>query len=600
MGRDLQRAALLCSCIASVAATATRAADRCGGLTLSDVAAPSGLSFEHRRGAGGEKHLPETMGAGAAWLDFDGDGLLDLYVVQSGPFPPDGSAAAANRLYRNLGRGRFAEVEGAGGADDRGYGQGVGTADVDGDGDVDLFVANYGPDALLINDGQGRFEPRAIPASGGWSSSAAFADSDGDGDLDLYVARYVAYDPREDVFCGDPATGERKYCDPTLFVGARDGFYLNRGDGTFEDATVSAGLAEERGRGLGVIFTDLDDDGHADLYVANDLTINLLFRNRGDGTFEPLSLLSGAGLNRQGKAEAGMGVAAGDVDGDGDPDLAVSNFDVETNTLYLNRGQMLFEDLSAESGFGVPSFNLLGFGLILADLDVDGDLDAYVANGHIYENPPRETTSYEQPDLLLLGDGGGAFETVECGPAFASRRVGRGLAAADYDDDGDIDLAVTGNGGPLQLLRNDLTGHSWLGLLLRGRGPNTEAVGAVVTLRQGETTQVRRVHGGDSYQSAGDRRLLFALNPRGGAASLEVRWPSGETHVLGGLPAGRYVSLDESTGNWIESTARRSAGDPTRPAMPASRALLAAAALGTLLAGAVLLWRRHRRLGRRP
>jgi hypothetical protein len=562
---------------------------RCGRLSFVDVAASAGLGFRHVRGARGEKHLPETMGAGSAWIDFDGDGRLDLYVVQSGPFPPDGDESAANRLFRNRGDGTFEEIEDAAGAGDRGYGQGAAVADVDGDGDADLLVTNYGVDVLLVNDGSGRFAPRELPASGGWSASAAFADAEGDGDLDLYVTRYVEYEARGDVFCGDPETGERKYCDPTLFAGARDGFYLNEGDGTFVDATERAGLGGDRGRGLGVVFTDLDGDGRPDLYVANDLTINLLYRNRGDGTFESVSLLSGAGLNRQGKAEAGMGVAAADVDGDEDPDLAVSNFDVETNTLYVNHGTMLFEDRSAESGFGVPSFNLLGFGLILADLDLDGAIDAYVANGHIYEKPPRETTSWEQPDLLLLGDGRGSFAPAACGPAFAARHVGRGLAAADYDDDGDLDLAVTNNGGPLQLLRNDANVDDWVGVKLRGRVPNTEAIGAVATLRQAGRVQLRHVHAGDSYLSAGDRRLVFALPGDAEPAELTIRWPSGETSHPTGLPSGRYVTVDEESGAPLAADVE---GGAVSGIGARSAGLALAAAL--LLGAVVLLLRRRR------
>ncbi|MGH9363485.1 MAG: FG-GAP repeat domain-containing protein, partial [Thermoanaerobaculia bacterium] len=344
----------------------------CPGVSLTEVAAAAGIDFRHRSGASPRKHLPETMGAGLAWLDYDGDGWLDLYLVQSGPFPPDGSADAANRLFRGRGpdasgRATFEEVPAAGGAGDRGYGQGVVAADVEGDGDVDLLVTNYGRDVLLLNGGDGRFAP-AGEAAGlgrhpGWSSSAAFADGDGDGDLDLYVARYLEYDPAQPLFCGDAKSGRREYCDPSLFAGAPDLYFRNRSGGAFVAAAGEAGLADPLGKGLGVLFVDLDADLRPEVYVANDQTLNLLFANRGAGRFADVSLLSGAAVNRDGMAEAGMGLAAADFDGDGDPDLAVTNFDFETNTLYRNLGGLQFEDDSAETGFGPTSLNLLGFGI---------------------------------------------------------------------------------------------------------------------------------------------------------------------------------------------------------------------------------------------
>ncbi|HEX9668669.1 MAG TPA: VCBS repeat-containing protein, partial [Thermoanaerobaculia bacterium] len=407
----------------------------CPGVALTEVAEAAGVPFRHRSGASPLKHLPETMGAGLAWLDFDGDGWLDLYLVQSGPFPPDGSAGAPSRLFRNrgpdaAGRVRFESVADDGGAGipgdaARDYGQGVVAADVEGDGDADLLVTSFGRDALLVNGGDGRFAPAGEGAGlgrhPGWSSSAAFADGDGDGDLDLYVARYVDYDPARPLFCGDPKSGRREYCDPSLFTGAPDLYFRNRGDGTFAEAAREAGLADPLGKGLGVLFVDLDGDLRPEVYVANDQTINLLFANRGGGRFEDVSLVSGTAVNRDGMAEAGMGLAAADFDGDGDPDLAVTNFDFETNTLYRNLGGLQFEDDSAETGFGPPSLNLLGFGLAALDLDLDGDLDYYVANGHVFERPPRQGVTYEQPGLVLLGDGRGRFTAATC-PVYGGGR----------------------------------------------------------------------------------------------------------------------------------------------------------------------------------
>lgn len=468
------------------------------------------------------------MGAGAAWLDYDGDGWLDLYLVQSGAYPPAGTEEAANRLFRNLGDGRFAVVSGSG-AEEKGYGQGVLAADFDGDGDPDLYLANVGPDAQLDNRGDGTFGPVSSPPSTGpanWASSTAAADGDGDGDLDLYIVRYIDYDYQADLFCGDIETGVRDYCDPSIFLGQADRYFRNRGNGTFEEATAEAGLDSSRGRGLGVLFVDLDDDGAPDLYVSNDLNLNLLYRNLGDGTFEDLTLLSGAGASSDGQVEAGMGLGVGDFDRDGDPDLAVSNFDVETNTFYLNHGNLMFEDASITSGFGIPSFNRLGFGLAVADYDRDGYLDVYIANGHIYERPKRENVFYRQPDLLLAGDGRGGFSVQSCPWLETEPRVSRAVAAADFDNDGDLDLAVTNNNDKASLLRNEAAETGWLGVALVGRPPNTDAVGAKVELLTTAGRQVRWVVAGQSYQSTFDRRAEFGLADAT-VEGIEIRWPSG-------------------------------------------------------------------------
>ncbi len=557
------------------------AAEDCG-FVFTDASASAGIDFVHDSGSSGGLHLPETMGAGVAWLDFDGDGWLDLYFVQSGPFPPPTGDrvldAAADRLFRNLGpdasgRFRFAPTTNVGMLS-RGYGQGVVVADVDGDRDADLLVSHYGPTLLFRNDGAGRFadaEPFLVAAAGRgpdrhpWGSSLALADADADGDLDLYVTRYLDYAPEHALDCRRDGPGsEPEVCDPSLFLGQQDRFYLNRGDGRFEDRTAAAGLGDADGKGLGVVFTDLDGDGRPDLYVANDLTLNLMFRNRGDGTFEDVSLFSGTAVNRHGRPEAGMGVAVGDVDGDGDPDLMVTNFDVETNTLYLMAGaggrhgaELLFEDVSATTGFGQPSLNLLGFGIVSADFDLDGALDVYVANGHIFAEPRRDNTEYRQRNLLLAGGvrgraGGGRelFAEVRCRFTDDDPRVSRGLAVADFDLDGDADLAVSANGGPARLWRNDAPSPAlsdWLGLELRGRSPNTEAVGAVATLSDdSERLLARRwVIRGDSYQSSSGHRLRWAAPAAGGTLQLDLRWPSGHRTRIVDPPVGAYAVVQE-------------------------------------------------------
>lgn len=535
------------------------------GFSFSEVAVEVGLRFHHDAGAAGGLHLPETMGAGVAWIDFDGDGWLDLYLVQSGPFPPAGGEAAADRLFRNLGpdeAGEFRFVPAGAGDLASGYGQGVVAADVDGDRDVDLLVSHYGPTVLLRNDGAGGFAPaEPLSSTGGdefpWGSSMALADADGDGDLDLYVSRYLDYDPAHGLDCrraGPDSPPE--VCDPSLFEGQRDRYYENRGDGWFEDATEAAGLGGAVGKGLGVLFTDLDADGRPDLYVANDLTLNLLFRNRGGGTFDDLSLLAGAAVNRNGRPEAGMGLVVADFDSDGDPDLAVTNFDVETNTLYRNAGQasgMLFEDVSATTGFGQPSFNLLGFGIVAEDFDGDGALDVYVANGHIFASPRRDNTEHRQRNLLLrglAGDDRGRFVEARCRWAEEEPLVSRGVAAADFDNDGDADLAVTANDGPARLWRNEPAGPAgatWLGVELRGRSPNSQAVGAVATLTgAGEQPPARRrTIRGDSYQSSSGHRLRWGVAGAAGRRRLDVRWPSGARTRIVDPPAGVYLVVEE-------------------------------------------------------
>ena len=546
------------------------------GFTFTEVASKIGVRFTHDSGADGGLHLPETMGAGLAWLDFDGDGWLDLYLVQSGPFPPQGGEASADRLFRNLGPdadGQFRFVPADVGALGQGYGQGVVAADVDGDRDLDLLVSHYGPTVLLRNGGDGRFAPAeplaAAESEEGadefpWGSSMAFADADGDGDLDLYVSRYVDYDPDHGLVCRRGGPGSAlEVCDPSLFLGQHDRYYENRGEGTFEDATAAAGLGGADGKGLGVVFADLDDDGWPDLYVANDLTLNLLFRNRGDGKFEDLSLISGAAVNRNGRPEAGMGVALADFDLDGDPDLAVTNFDVETNTLYRNAGPasgLLFEDVSATVGFGQPSFNLLGFGVVVEDFDRDGSLDVYVANGHIFATPRRDNTSHRQRNLLLRGnitDTRRRFAEVRCDWTDRDPLVSRGVAVADFDNDGDADLAVTANDGPARLWRNDgpaQEGKRWLGVELRGRSQNTQAVGAVVTLpdEPGRPPARRWVLRGDSYQSSNGHRLRWAVDANDdGAATgedrrrLDLRWPSGARTRIVDPPTGVYLVVEE-------------------------------------------------------
>lgn len=521
---------------------------RCSRAIFEEVAQLRGIDFVHDRGATENRHNPETMGSGVGWLDYDNDGWWDLYVVQSGVFPPDGGERSANRLYRNVEGVRFEDVTALSESGDRGYGQGVVAADYDGDGDVDLYLTNYGADRLLVNRGDGRFEDQTSDAAlglEGWSSSAAFADADRDGDLDLFVTRYVVHDAEQEPFCAHPETGERDYCDPGVFEAIDDRFFLNVDGVRFEDATAAAKLTGSVGKGLGVLFVDLNADLWPDLYVANDMTINFLFVNRADGTFEDQSLLSGSAVSREGALEAGMGVAVGDVDEDGDADLTVTNYDVQTNTLYLNRGDFQFEDVSAQSGFGLPSFNMVGFGTALSDFDVDGHLDAYVTNGHTTENPFRDNVSYDQPDILLLGDGSGRF-VAACPVAGQNANVGRGLAVADFDNDGSPDIAVQRSGRQLSLLHNASEPGAWLGVRLSSRSSGTEGIGAVVRLRTQSRSQTRWVIAGDSYQSSSDRRIVFGIDPGDEVVELEIQWQSGTRQKIRRPAINRHLNVVES------------------------------------------------------
>jgi len=525
---------------------AQEVAGDCGGTRFSEVSSEIGIEFVHDRGVTGLKHLPETMGAGLSWLDYDGDGWWDLYLVQSGPFPSGPPDGPANRLLRNVEGRRFVDVTEAAIVGDTGYGQGSTAVDLDGDGATDLVVTNFGPDVLLWNQGDGSFSRDGEMLNrqvSNWSSSAAAADADGDGDLDLYVSRYIDFDAVDPPFCGDPESGERRYCDPSIFAGLLDRFFLNQGSRELIESASAAGFESASGRGLGVAFTDFDGDLLPDLYVANDLDPNHLFHNRGDGKFEDISLLSGGAVNRSGKPEAGMGVAVADLDGDRLPDLFVTNFDVETNTHYRNMGDLSFSDVSAGSGYGPPSFNMLAFGLGIADFDGDGVLDVFLGNGHIFEHPRRDNTEFRQPDQLLLGDGSGSLREVSCALLSARKTVTRGVALVDYDNDGDADIGIQENGGPAALLRSDREVQRWLGVRLLGDGGNTEGVGARVELATDRRTLVHWVQAGDSYQSSSDRRALFSLAPGEEATALEVVWPLGGRQRLHAPQLNRYLTV---------------------------------------------------------
>jgi enediyne biosynthesis protein E4 len=521
---------------------------------FTDATAASGVAFVHGHGGSGQKYFCETMGSGVVVADFDGDGHLDLYFVNGAALPgfPGYPQKFPNRMYRGRGDGTFEDVTERSGTAGSGYGMGASAADYDGDGDLDLYVTNFGPNILYRNNGDGTFTDVTAAAGVGdprWSTSSAWADMDGDGDLDLYVANYVDFDLEHNKFCGKVAENIRAYCHPDAYPGVSNRLYRNNGDGTFTDVTAAAGVENPATKGLGVLWLDVDNDGHEDLYSADDSTVNLLFRNRGDGTFEDATLLSGAGYNEAGATEAGMGVDAADLNGDPYPDIVVTNLDLEGITLYLGTGPGTFTDAGFRVGVKAPSLPFVGFGVSFLDFDNDGDLDLAVTNGHIIDNIElfRPGSTYAQPLHLYENDGTGRFRQLPAADVLAGApvRVGRGLAVGDFNEDGKLDLVLSNNNGPAQVLLNagPSSGH-WLGVRLRGKR-NRFGVGARVTVTAGGRQQWREVRAGSSYCSQSAIELHFGLGAVQRVEKLEVRWPSGAVQTLSDVAADQRLVLDE-------------------------------------------------------
>ncbi|MHC5209795.1 MAG: CRTAC1 family protein [Planctomycetota bacterium] len=520
----------------------------------------AGIRVRHVHGGDGERYLFETMGSGVAAADFDGDGLPDLLFLQSGTLPADEfsdteraaarhAAGETAQLYRNLGDMRFEDVTAGSGFDVAFYAQGLAVGDVDGDGDRDVWVATYGRSRLYLNEGGMRF--REVGRERGlddplWTVAGAFFDADGDGDLDLYSVAYLDMPVDAHVFCG-PSRDVRTYCHVDRWPGLDDRLWINDGRGSFHDGSAAAGLPGTRGKGLAAVASDLDDDGDVDVFVANDSQANLLLVNDGKGGFSDEARRAGMDLNAEGRTEACMGTDAGDLDGDGDLDLYIANFEQETNTLYRNDGRLFFTDVSTSSGSGVPSLSELGFGVVLLDAENDGDLDVYVANGHIMDNVEsyQPGTMFAQPDQLYLNDGRGRFRLApaEVGPSLSEPRVGRGVARADLDRDGDTDLVVSNNEGAPWVLRNDLASAHRLVLRLQGPGGRADAEGARVTLQAGSRTIVRELVSGAGYASHSDTELVIGLGDAEHVESLTVRWPGGASSEHGPWAADRRYTL---------------------------------------------------------
>jgi hypothetical protein len=491
-----------------------------GPFLFADVLYDSGVDFIHVSGMTAAKQFPTANGSGVAIFDFDNDGEMDLYFATGNFLPLDPARAVPNRLYRNLGGGRFQDVTERSGLGFRGYCHGVIVGDIDNDGDQDVFLCNYGGDAFFLNNG-GTFTDISASAGvtqpGTWSSSAAFIDFDNDGNLDLYVSRYGDWQwPRDDRFCGDSTGKIRRYCSPKELRAVRHALYRNNGNCTFTDIATETGVGRADGHGFGVVTEDLNGDGKIDIYVANDQDPNFLFLNRGDATFHDATGDSGAGLNIEGRTSAGMGVDAEDIDGDGRPELFVTNFQEEYNTLFKNLGQGAFLDMTGPFGLAVEGLPGIGWGCSLADLDSDGWPDIVVANGHIDNNAEAfgQPDGYAQRPLLHRNLGGRRFQLVTegAGSYFTSSHVGHGLAIGDLDDDGDIDLVISHKDGAPAILLNDTPrAGRWIRLRLVGTHSNRDAIGAQVLVDVGTRKIYRQRKGGSSLMSSHDPRLLIGL-----------------------------------------------------------------------------------------
>jgi enediyne biosynthesis protein E4 len=524
---------------------------------LLDVADEAGLDLLNVSGGAAKDFIVDANGNGAAFFDYDKDGDLDVLIVNGSTrerLASGGDPMAA--LYRNDGGRRFIDVTASSGFTRRGWGSGVCVGDIDNDEVPDVYITAFGPDALWRNTGKGSFTDvtrRAGIDDTRWGTSCAFADYDRDGDLDLYVANYVKFDEASIPARGTTAScrfmATDVFCGPKRLTGDADILYRNNGDGTFTDVTTAAVVTDPGYYGFGVVFTDLTDDGWPDIYVANDSVPNLLFRNKRDGTFVEEGLISGAALSGDGRPQAGMGVDAGDYNGDGLPDLLVTNFSHDYNTLYENGPAGVFTDRSYATGLAATAGPYLGWGVKLADFDNDGRLDAFIANGHVYPEVDRHGlgTRYRQHKQLFLNDGTRfRHVTKEVGGGLLIEKSSRGAAFGDYDNDGDIDVLVINMNDRPTLLRNDTprTRH-WITLRLVGTKSNRDAIGAKVTVEAGGRRQATSIRGDGSYLSHSDLRAHFGLGEAAKVARVEIRWPSGLVQSLGALAIDQFYVVRE-------------------------------------------------------
>jgi hypothetical protein len=521
-----------------------------------DITRQAGIAFQHTNGASPDKHLVETMGSGGLFFDYDDDGWIDVFLVDGGSLAdPAVARRARHRLYHNRGNGTFEDVTERSGIQHREYGMGACAGDVDGDGRRDLYVTSFGANALYRNRGDGTFADITNTARVGdarWSASCAFADLDADGDLDLWVTNYLDADRTRTPFCSEGA-GVRFYCHPLKFPPLPNVLYRNDGNGVFTDVSAASGVGSLRSNGMGVVIVDFDDDGRPDVFVANDSLPNFLFRNTGGMRFTEIGLAAGVALASDGKARAGMGIDAADYDGDGRVDLVITNLDFQMHTMHRGLDRGLFAYTSVESGIGPPTLPFVGFGTVFLDFDNDARLDLAIANGHVLDNAPafRSGATYAQRKLLFRNTSSRRFAEIGrmTGAPFSAVKVGRGLAAGDIDNDGDLDLLVTNNGQPAELLRNDggNRGHALLIRLIGSRG-NRDAIGARVRVTTGAGTQTRHVKAGSSYLSQNDVRVHVGIGAATRADRVEVRWPDGRMETVRNIDADRLITIRQGEG----------------------------------------------------
>ena len=523
-------------------------------------ATASGIAWTHVSGRSPMAHLPETVGAGCAFVDYDNDGWMDIYLVNSGPcdfYEP--SPPLRNALYHNNRDGTFTDVTQKAGVPGNAYGMGVAAGDYDGDGFPDLYITQYPYSILYHNNGDGTFTDvtaKAGVAAAGWATSAVWFDYDNDGRLDLFVCRFVDYSKAKLKFCGDLITGERHYCIPSIYDAMPCWLFHNNGDGTFTDVSKASGITQSRAKAWGVVAADLNNDGRMDLYVTNDTVPNFLLANRGKGRFEEIGILAGVGVSSFGKARSGMGVDAADYDQDGWIDLFAANVDQEMYSLYHNDKDEVFSDVSNPNGIGVATRLMSGWGLKFLDYDNDGDLDLLLCNGHPDDTVEKriEGVKFREPMLLFRNTGKG-FQNVsqESGAAFSKPLAARGLTIGDFDNDGAVDLLISQNNGAPILLRNlaERDNH-WLGVRLVGTKSNIDAVGAKITYQAGDLLRHKFKVGGGSYLSSHDPRMVLGLGKRTKIDWLEVGWPqpSGKKERITDLPIDRYITIVEGEGKW--------------------------------------------------
>jgi enediyne biosynthesis protein E4 len=525
------------------------------GFRLVDVTAKAGMQFRHNSGAYGGKLLPETLGAGCAFLDYDGDNWQDILLINGTDWPGHKRERSTLKLYRNNRNGTFSDVTRSAGLDLEMYGMGVAVGDYDNDGYPDILVTCVGQNVLFKNTGKGTFRD-VTKASGlggrqAFSTSALWFDFDRDGLLDLFVCNYVKWSPEHDVFCS-PDGKNKSYCTPEAYRGDTCWLFHNLGNGKFEDVTPTSGIFDSSSKSLGVALLDYDQDGWPDLLVANDTQPNKLYRNLRNGRFKDVAVDAGIAFSAEGKARAGMGVDVADFNNSGTPGVAITNFDNEMIGLYRASGGGNYVDVAAQSGVGLASKDKLGFGCLFLDADLDGGLDLAVVNGHIDDTVRNvRGVGYAQPPQLFLNDGQGRFHDVaaEVGGGFAQPKVGRGLACGDFDRDGDLDLLITTNNGSAYLYRNDqLNGNKSLRVRLVGTKSNRDAIGGKVRIFLGETSQSRLVKGGSSYLSQSELPLTFGLEKRDKIDRLVIDWPNGGTEEYKNLAAGRAYECVEEKG----------------------------------------------------